>query len=57
MMHVLVHSLLDRRVVMAKGQKNSGREAKKPKAAKKAPTAPVSDFSEPLPVKKKPRAV
>ena len=54
-MHVFVHSLFNRRAVMAKGQKNSGREAKKPKAAKKAPTVPVSDFSEPLPVKKKPR--
>jgi len=40
---------------MAKGQKNSGREMKKPKAAKTTKTTtPVSPFSEPLPLKKKP---
>ncbi len=37
---------------MAKGQKKSGREPKKPKAAKKPAAAPVSVFTEP-PTKKK----
>jgi hypothetical protein len=38
---------------MAKGQKRSGREAKKPKAAKKPAAAPTSPFSQP-PTSKKP---
>ena len=38
---------------MAKGQKKSSREAKKPKMAKKAPIV-TSVFTEPLPTKKKP---
>ncbi len=37
---------------MAKSQKRSGREAKKPKADKKKPAAAASAFSEP-PAKKK----
>lgn len=40
---------------MAKGQKKSGREAKKPKMAKKAPVV-ASVFTEPLSLKKKPSA-
>jgi len=38
---------------MAKGQKKHGREAKKPKMAKKAPIV-TSVFTEPLASKKKP---
>ncbi len=38
---------------MAKGQKRSTREAKKPKAEKKAPAAIPSPFTA-IPVKKKP---
>jgi hypothetical protein len=38
---------------MAKGQKRSGREAKKPKAAKKPDATPTSPFSQP-PTSKKP---
>jgi hypothetical protein len=40
---------------MAKGQKRSGREPKKPKAAKKPDAAPVSPFTQP-PTSKKPPA-
>ena len=32
---------------MAKGQKNSGREKKKPKASAKPAPAPVSQFTQP----------
>jgi hypothetical protein len=38
---------------MAKGQKRSGREPKKPKSAKKPEAPPVSQFSQ-LPGTKKP---
>jgi hypothetical protein len=37
---------------MAKGQKRSGREPKKPKAAKKPPVATASVFNRPPPPKK-----
>ena len=39
--------------IMAKGQKRSGREAKKPKAEKKKPATATSVFTEP-PSKRKP---
>jgi hypothetical protein len=39
--------------MMAKGQKRSGREPKKPKAEKKKPVAATSAFTEP-PSKRKP---
>jgi hypothetical protein len=39
---------------MAKGQKKSGREPKKPKAAKKPSVDQTSPFREPTPTKKKP---
>jgi len=39
---------------MAKGQKKSNREIKKPKAAKKPVVETTSLFREPLPTKKKP---
>ena len=39
---------------MAKGQKRSGREAKKPKADKKPAAAPASPFSQPPAAKKPP---
>jgi hypothetical protein len=41
---------------MAKGQKRSSREPKKPKAAKKKIVAPTSLFTEPVQPKKKPAA-
>ena len=41
---------------MAKGQKKSGREAKKPKMAKKTPAVASSAFTEPPSTKKKPTA-
>ena len=39
---------------MAKGQKRSGREAKKPKASKKPAATPASPFSQPPAAKKPP---
>lgn len=41
---------------MAKGQKKSGREPKKPKMAKKTAAATPSPFTEPPAAKKKPAA-
>ena len=38
---------------MAKGQKRSNREIKKPKAAKKAPVVPVGGFINPADKKKR----
>lgn len=40
---------------MAKGQKRGNKEAKKPKAPKKAPAVPVSQFSEAMSKKTPPR--
>jgi hypothetical protein len=40
---------------MAKGQKRSGREPKKPKAAKRPASPPASPFSQPPTAKKPPK--